>query len=166
MNVIKLGDYDFSFRKGKSEEFIPYASIFSIRILKISARTYKMSISARDHKPIVINSLSYDTNGKEVDQSREYALLVRVLHHHLKDKSSSVFSCGGNREKIWFLALISVILSFTLSAAADYFGFRIMNPYAEACILSLFAIAVAMGLNAGNMPKTYEPSEIPLQFLP
>ncbi len=164
--TIKLSDYDLSLQKGGSEELIPYASIVSVRIFKVSAHSYKIYIYPDDHKPIVIRSMSHDKDGKDIDQSREYALLVRVLHHHLKDKSTAVFSCGGNSEVIWLWTAISIIVSFGVSVVAEYFDFEVLNLYAETCILSFFAIVVVLAINARNFPKTYEPSEIPLQFLP
>lgn len=166
LTAVVLGDYYCTLKKGQKEEIISYASILSVRITKSSARIYKMFLQPDAHKPIIINSLSYDKNGKEIDQSREYALLVRVMHHHLKEKSAAVFSTGGSGEKIWLLAGISVIISFAICVAADFFGFSVMNPYVESLILSLLGIGVVMGLNAHNMPKPYEPAEIPIQFLP
>ena len=166
LTVVILGDYYCTLKTGQKEEIISYASILSVRIAKSSSRIYKMYIQPDAHKPVIINSLSYDKNGKEIDQSREYALLVRVLHHHLREKSTAVFFTGGSSEKIWRLAGISVIISFTICAAADFYGFSPMNPYVESLILSLLGIGVIMGLNAHNMPKPYEPAEIPIQFLP
>ncbi|CAN5205558.1 hypothetical protein BH09BAC3_BH09BAC3_03480 [soil metagenome] len=166
LTVVTLADYYFTIKKGQSEENISYASILSVRIARSSSSAYRMYIQPDNHKPVVINSISYDKNGKDTDQSREYGLLVRVLHHHLKDKSSAVFSTGGSSEKIWFLAAISVIMSFAICVAADFLGFTVLNAYADSFILSITAIAVVLALNARNLPKTYEPVEIPLQFLP
>jgi hypothetical protein len=160
-----LRDYDFTFRRGKDVEVISYANIFAVRISKAAGKTFKMHLYPDDHSPVVISSFSFE-NGSQVDQSREYNMLVRVLHHHLKDKSKAVFSCGGNSDKIWQWAAISAVFSFVISIVADYLGFGLMNPYIQAAILFLMAIIMVVVLNARNLPKTYQPTDIPLQFLP
>ena len=162
---IVLRDFDFTFRRGKGAEVISYVNIFAVRISKISSKNFRIHLYPDDHDPIVIPSFSF-SDGKQISQSREYAMLVRVLHHHLKDKSRAVFSCGGNGDKIWQWAVVSAIFSFAISIIADYLGFSLMNVYVQSAILTLLAIIMVFALNAGNMPKTYQPTDIPLQFLP
>jgi hypothetical protein len=162
---IVLRDYDFTFRRGKEAEAISYVNIFAVRISKISGKNFRIHLYPDGHNPLVIPSFSF-ADGKQIDQSREYAMLVRVLHHHLKDKSKAVFSCGGNGDKIWQWAVISAIFSFAISIIADYLGFGLVNVYVQAFVLTLLAIIMIIALNAGNMPKTYQPTDIPLQFLP
>ncbi|MEJ0054225.1 MAG: hypothetical protein WDN75_00395 [Bacteroidota bacterium] len=163
---IVLRDYDFTFRKGKEVEVISYANIVAVRISRTSGKNFRMYLYPDDHSPLVIPAVSFSENGKPMDQSREYAMLVRVLHHHLKDKSKAVFSSGGNSDKIWQWAAVSAVFSFIISIIADYLGFGLMNVYIQASVLTLMAVTVVVALNARNLPKTYQPTDIPLQFLP
>ncbi|NOT75577.1 MAG: hypothetical protein HOP08_11655 [Cyclobacteriaceae bacterium] len=164
--ALVLGDYSLIFRKGETEEVIAYANILSLRINKLSGKVYRMHLYPDGHRPIIISNQCFDKSGKLVDQSREYSLLVRVLHHHLKDKSKSVFSCGGNSEKIWQLIGISTIFFFLGSLLANYWSISLFNPYIQGSVLSGVAAAIIITLNARNLPKTYQPTEVPIQFLP
>jgi hypothetical protein len=161
---ILLEEYDFILQKGIEKESIAYANILSVRITR-SGKVYKIHICPDGHRPIVISSLSFE-NGKTVDQFREYALLVRVLHHHLRDKSKAVFSCGGNSEKLWQWIGLSAAFSFVISVIADYWGISLVNPYLQALILTALCGIVVIALNARNLPRNYTPTDIPLQFLP
>ena len=166
MTVITLGDYGFTISKGKQDGSVAYANIHSVRISRSSGRLYRMHIYPDGQTPIVIGSLSYEKDENEIDHCREYSMLVRVLHHHLKDKSPAVFSCGGSSEKIWIWIIVSVMASFAITMVGRYLGLGLLNPYADALLLSLLFIAFVIVLNLGNIPKSYNPAEIPLHFLP
>ncbi|CAN5533082.1 hypothetical protein BH10BAC4_BH10BAC4_00490 [soil metagenome] len=161
---ILLEEYDFILQKGSEKESIAYANIVSVRITR-SGKVFKIHICSDGHRPIVISSRSFD-NGKPVDKFREYALLVRVLHHHLKDKSKAVFSCGGDSDKFWQWIGLSAAFSFIISVIAEYWGLSLVNPYLQAFVLSALGVIVVIALNARNLPRNYSPTHIPLQFLP
>ncbi len=164
--MLVLGDYGFTLHNETTEEAIPYANIVAVRISRSIGKSFRVHLYPDDRRPVVIPSQSFSENGKTVDQSREYSMLVRVLHHHLKDKSKASFSCGGNSDKIWQWVGISAIISFVLSIIAEYLGVGLINPYVQALILAVLSAIIVIVFNARNLPKTYEPTEIPLQFLP
>lgn len=163
---ITLDDYGFTLRANGKEEKISYANIVAVRISKVQNHVFRMFLHPDASRTIAISSLSWSADGIPKDQSREYALFVRVLHHHLKDKSPAVFTSGGDAGKIWKLVGISAFLSLSISLLIDYLGFGIMNPYTQALILGVVSTAISIGLSVRNFPKAYTPGDIPLQFLP
>ncbi len=163
---VTLDDYGFTLREGSHEEKISYANIVAVRISKQPNHSYRVSLYPDASRTIVISSVSWGSDGKQLDQSREYTLFVRVLHHHLKDKSPAVFTSGGNASRIWKLAGISALLCFLVSVIIDYLGLGLINPYTQALILTGISFLIVVLFSIRNFPKTYRPTDIPLQFLP
>ena len=164
--TLRLDDYGFILRKDGKEEVFSYASVLSVRITRSNNHVYTLYIFPDDHKPIVITSRCCDENGALIDQSASYSLFVRVLHHHLKEKSRAVFTAGNSPDRIWQWSGISAFVSFIISITASYGGFSLVNPYMLALILTSLMVATIFLLSANKLPKTYKPTEIPLQFLP
>jgi len=48
----------------------------------------------------------------------------------------------------------------------DYLGFGLMNPYVQSLIFSAAAVILIFVFSIKKLPKSYNPSEIPLQFMP
>jgi hypothetical protein len=163
---IALDDYGFTLCHHGHEQVISYASIVAVRIARLANNDYRLFLYPDDSPTVTISSLSRALDGQQIDQSREYTLFVRVLHHHLKDKSSAVFTSGGNAAKVWTIAAISAVSSLLLSVIADYLGFELWNPYLQAAVIASCAFFVAFAFSIRNLPKNYTPTDIPLQFLP
>jgi hypothetical protein len=164
--TLLLDDYAITITKDGTPETISYASITSVRICRPSLHIYRVYLLADGHKPLVIRSQSFDETGKQVDQSSGYALFVRVLHHHLKEKSSAVFTSGGNIDRVWQGALVSGVFSFLISIVAGYFGYDLMNAYIQALIFAVLAAIMIVAFGVKKLPRHYKPGDIPLRFLP
>lgn len=165
MITVVLDDYRLILRKGSSEEIFPYASIVAVRISR-SGEGYATYIYPDDRKPVAIHSKSYSEEGTVIDQSGGYSLLVRVLHHHLKEKSQAVFRTGTHPGTIWWVAGIAAMLSFVASICLHYYGFRILNPYLQTLLLSLMAGVIILVSSIRKLPRNYHPANIPIRFLP
>lgn len=163
--MIRLDDYSFILRHGSREEVISYASIVAVRIDRSIDHTYKLYLYPDGHETIVINSQSIGP-GITDDNGREYAMFVRVLHHHLKEKSQAVFTSGGNFSRIWQWAVAVAAISLVISLGAEYGGFSLMNAYAQALILTTLTIVMLFAFRVNKLPKSYSPTNIPLQYLP
>lgn len=164
--TVTLSDYTMTVRSSGKEMVIPYASITRVRLCKVSGAVYKMVLHRDDHVPLVISNQSFSNDSKNEDQSRMYSTFVRVLHYHLKDKSTAVYTSGCGRETLWKWIFISVVLSFVISFTADFLGLNLLNPYAGAAILAVLTIPVLFLLCAGQLPKPYSSTNIPLNLLP
>ncbi len=166
LTVIHLDEYNLTLRIGNVKETIAYASITSVRINKSSDNTFRIYMDVDDHPVITVPSWSYSPLGKRENQSGAYLLFVRVLHHHLKDKSQANFKAGKNLNRMGQWALVSALTSVIISIIAEYLGLGFMNPYLQSLILSMLAMIVIFVFSLNKLPKTYSPSNIPLQFLP
>jgi hypothetical protein len=164
--TLLLDDYAITRSQGGTNEIISYASITSVRICRPALHVYRVYLVADGHKPVVIPSQSLDDGNKIMDQSAGYALFVRVLHHHLKEKSHAAFTSGGNIDRVWQGALISGVLSFLISIIAGYFGYDIMNAYIQALIFAFLAAIMIVAFGVKKLPRHYNPGDIPLRFLP
>jgi hypothetical protein len=126
---------------------------------------YHVYLQADGYRPIEITSKGISADSSE-DKSREYALFVRVLHHHLKEKSQAAFRSGGNFTHFWQWVAAIAVLSLVVSMSAEYAGISLMNAYIQALIIASFTIIVLFVLKGNKLPKAYSPTNIPLQYLP
>jgi hypothetical protein len=90
--TICLTEHNLTVKQGKQEMVMPYAMINEVILNKARGKLFRMRLCPDNGKPIVVTN-TYHTSPKNVeDRSRAYATFVRVLHFHLKDKSSAKFS--------------------------------------------------------------------------
>lgn len=163
--TILLNDYNMTIRSGDHDTVVPYANITNVRLCKVSGDIFRMIISF-DGKALLITNQFIADNGGTENRSRLYATFVRVLHFHLKDKSTALYKSGCSREKLWRSAIAAAAGSFILCFVSDFLGFRIINPYIDAAILSVAFISMLMVLQLGSLPKDYSATNIPLELLP
>ncbi len=164
--MVRLNDFSIAVRCGNVNSFIPFANIMSVRLRKDSNSLYKIIIHHGTGKLLVITNQYFTADGTFEDRSRMYATFVRVLHYHLKDKSTAVYESGCSKVMILKVALISVIFSFVISFTTDFLGFRLLEPYFEALILTFIFFAITFFLFVGQLPKEYTSTDIPLNLLP
>jgi hypothetical protein len=165
VHTVLLNDYNMTVRASDEETVIPYANITNVRLCKVSGGLFRMVISYGGRVLIVTNQFVAD-NGAIENRSRLYATFVRILHFHLKDKSTALYKSGCSREKLWRSAIFAATFSFTLCFVADFLGFHILNPYVDAIILSALFIGVLIMMQLGRLPKDYSSTNIPFELLP
>jgi hypothetical protein len=163
--TIILSDYALTIQTGGKEKTIPYASIISIRLCK-SKNKYESIITPDGHDPIVVTNHYYLSNREREDRSRQYATFVRVLHFHLRDKSTAEYICGFYFINLLIWACLSVVVAFLVSFTLDFFHASPINSNLLAIALSLIFIAFLVSANWGHFPNIYTPENIPMQFLP
>ena len=164
-HTILLNDYNLTLRSGQVEAVVPYANITNVRLCKVSDDIFRMIISYDNKTLLVTNQFVADSGGVS-NQSRLYATFVRVLHFHLKDKSTAHYKTGCSREKLWRSAIAAAFASFILCFVSDFLGFSIINPYVDAFGLSAFFIGVLLLMQFGRLPKDYSATNIPFELLP
>lgn len=165
VTTVSLDDYRLILHKGSAEEIIPYASIVTVRVSK-TKDCYCTYLYPDAHKVVIIKSKSVSADGAVIDQSGGYALLIRVLHHHLKEKSQANFRSGNDPEQLWLWVGATAVFSFLVSIFLHYYGLRLINPYMQALLFSLLTGMIVIFISARKLPRNYHPGNIPLQFLP
>jgi ribose/xylose/arabinose/galactoside ABC-type transport system permease subunit len=163
---IRLDEYSFVYRRGLEEEVISYAGIVAVRINKSLDKTYRLHLYPDGRDPIMVTSHSSAVSPGTPDESREYALFVRVLHHHLKEKSHATFCVGSSNMRFRILLAVLSLGLFGAWAAAANGGIIVSISYLQAIIFTLVSGALFFVLGLKRLSKTYSPTDIPIQYLP
>lgn len=165
VRTILLNDYNMTIRSGGEEMVVPYTNITNVALCKVSDEVFRMIITHNNRSLVVTNQFVSDDGTTEM-KSRLYATFVRVLHFHLKDKSSAQYKSGCSREKLWKSAGLAVFASFILCFVSDFLGFYVINPYVDAAMLSVLFVGVLVLMQFGRLPKDYSATNIPFELLP
>lgn len=160
-----LTEYNLTIQSEGQERVIPYANILTVRLCK-SKNRFKAVIQPDGQQPIIITNQFYLSNHEHEDRSRQYTTFIRILHFHMKDKSTAEYTCGKNIKSLLVWACSAVVVAFILSFVLEFLQMNPINSNMLAVCLSLFAIVLIVFLNWGRLPNVYRPEEIPLQFLP
>jgi hypothetical protein len=150
----------------EQEEVVPYASVTAIRLSRSGKNTFRTTVQSIDRPPIVISNKYFLPNGSSEDRSKQYVAFVRLLHYHLKDKSTSSYFSGFSMNSLTVWLLISAFVSFFISFISEYLDISLLNPFVQALALTAIIVITVIILNRGHFPKHYPPGEIPLHFLP
>ncbi len=164
--TILLADYHLALQSAEKEEVIPYANITGIRLTKSNKLSYKIYLYPDNQKPILVTNL-YCLSSREVEnRSRQYVTFVRVLHLHLIEKSAAVFTTGLSLNRLIGWGVGASILALLISFTIHYFIPDLLNPFIMLVIFSSAMSVVAVAINRNRIPKYYQPTDIPLEFLP
>lgn len=161
-----LNEYTLTIRSLAEENVIPYPMITEVRLIRESAKRYKIALLLNNNLTQIISNKSFTDDKRMIDRSREYSTFVRVLHFYLEDKSRAIFTLGNPDRKTWYRITFSVIVSFLISFTAEYFGISLVNPIIQALVLIAMMAILILAINMGRWPKQYQPNDIPLEFLP
>lgn len=161
-----LSQQDLTIQSPDREEKIPYGSVRSVKLSRRNAGRYGMQISFDSHRSVLITNMYYLASGEFEDRSRQYTAFVRILHQHLRLKSSAVYSSGNSFSLLLIWSLLSAFFSFLISFVSEYLGLSLINPFMQALILAMVVVVIIFFLNRGALPGKYSPDEIPVQFLP
>lgn len=164
--TIYLNEYNLTVKQGKQETVIPYAGINEVVLNKPGAKLFKTQIHPEGGRPIVITNTYYTTGKSAEDRSRAYSTFVRVLHFHLKDKSKASFMSGKGIGSIWIWLSFATATGFLVALTAGYLGFVFVTSLVDGAILAIALGIAVVVLQLGRFPKSYTPSNIPLEFLP
>ena len=164
--TLLLSDEFLTVKSGKEQFSVPYLGVNQVNLDKVNAKLYRAIIHLEGHNPIVITNRYCVDSVTVEDRSRGYSTFIRVLHYHLKDKSRASYASGSDSGKLWTQVVIAATISFVLSFVGELLGVRFLNPIIQGAILSLVMAGVIFAWRAGHWPRTYNPTEIPLQFLP
>lgn len=164
--TISLNAFAATIFDGTREEYIPYANVTGVRLSRYSKKLYKIHLYQDGLDPIVITNKNYDAAGKSVYQVQAYQQFVQELHRHLSSRSSAEYTSGSSLNKMLFWGVVFMVLSFTISFTADFLGLGLMNAYVQGLMVWVLSLIVMAIFSFGSFPKSYLPTNIPVQFLP
>ncbi len=145
---------------------IPYAGINEVELNKTGDRLFKTRLHPEGGKPLVITNKYHTTEKTVEDRSRAYSTFIRVLHFHLKDKSKAHFVSGNSPKALGMWVGVAAALGFVVSLVMSFFGMVLFNPLFDGILITVIFGLIALVLRLGRLPKSYLPTEIPLEFLP
>ncbi|MBL7870209.1 MAG: hypothetical protein JNM78_01255 [Cyclobacteriaceae bacterium] len=160
-----LTQYNLTIQSEGQERIIPYANILTVRLCK-SKKKFSAVIQPDGQQPITITNQFYLSHLEREDRSHQYTTFIRILHFHLKDKSTAEYTCGKNIKGLLIWACSAVVIAFIFSLVLELLQLSPINSNILAVGLSLLAIGLIIFLNWGRLPNVYRPENIPLQFLP
>lgn len=148
---------------------VPYSNINSIWLNKpgglLNLGEFSCTININDQKPIYIADKNYDAYGFIKHQPNNYNSFIRVLHHHLQDKSNVKYKFGS--KPLQYVLRLIIITAIVFTCFLPY-GFLDVNQYTLIIpILVAFTVgAFSLKFLLNEYPKCYMPDSIPLNLLP
>jgi hypothetical protein len=163
---VHLNEGSIKCESAGEEITIPYSQFVEVRLMHVGDNSYKTVIIGPEKKTITITNRFYTADKVFEDQSRNYATFIRVLHFHLKDKSKAHFFTGKYFTNIWLWLATTVLISFVISYITHYFSLGLANPIIQGAVLAVLIGFLIVALNFSSRGRHYEPTDIPLEFLP
>jgi hypothetical protein len=152
--------------QGSSQKSIPYSAINEVRLRQMGDQHFQATLFGHGFKPLVISSLFFHDNGSVENCGSSYAAFIRVLHYHLREKGNATFCTGMRRREMTARLVLVFAISAVASGVIDMFELSGVNAFLQGGIIA-FILTAALCLAAmHNLPRRYEPSEIPINFLP
>ncbi|NOS91246.1 MAG: hypothetical protein HOP30_04955 [Cyclobacteriaceae bacterium] len=163
--TILLSEFNMSVQHKGDEQLVAYASITALRLTK-SNTAYQAIISIDGSNDIEVSNLLYHTDGKIEDRSRQYETFIRVLHFHLKEKSATRFVAGCSWVKAIGAILAAILFSIGISYGLDWMKLSFVDPFTMSLLFSALTLGFLIATFWPSLPKRYNPTEIPSQFIP
>jgi hypothetical protein len=163
--TVSLGQFSLIIKEGDRERIVSYAGIRAVR-LKRKGDLFSVGIDCESGDPIKITNRYYHTAERYDDYSPAYASFVRILHHHLHDKSQAAFRCGVKSTNLLGLVFFLMITSFGIAFLLEFFELKITTFWGQSIgLFSLLLIGILVMLR-DRFPQSYDPENIPLSYLP
>lgn len=163
--TILLSEFNMSVQHKGDEQLVAYASITELRLTK-SSSAYKAIISIDGNSGIEVSNRLYHADGKTEDRSRQYETFIRVLHFHLKEKSTTRFVAGCSWVKALVATLLAILFSVALSYGLDWIKLSFVDPFTMSLLFSALTLGFLIATFWPSLPKRYNPTDIPSQYLP
>lgn len=163
--TVKLTDYNLIVQTDGRERSIPYANIAEVRLSR-SRNRFIIIIQPDGQSAITVSNQFYLSGREREDRSRQYATFVRILHFHLKEKSTPEYICGKQLHRLITWACVLVVLSFATAFVLEYLSVNPFSTWGLALLLSAGSLLILVVSNWGRFPNIYKPDQIPFQFLP
>jgi hypothetical protein len=143
-----------------------YSSIEKVNLTKRAGGLYSLRFTTIDNKSFTITNKYVHPTGHIEDKSAGYAMFVRVLHMHLKERSKAQITC----RKVFHIPdwqkLVIVTLLFGISYLLDFMGVRLFHPAIHGAALSAIALLVITLSEKNKGVENPSVREIPREFLP
>jgi hypothetical protein len=164
---VELNSFQLIIHEHGQERTMPYSAITDVR-LERRKDIFFMTIHSLDYGSVRISNRLYSSSKQWHDQSRQYQTLVRILHLHLlKTQCEAEFCAGFKPNSMPTKFILITILSSLVYFIEDYFDIiTFVHPVMAGFITLVIGILLLMAPYLRDIPKSYSPSDIPLNMLP
>ena len=135
-------------------------------MIKKVGGVYSLRLTTSDRKTFTISNQYVQNTGHIEDKSAAYAMFVRVLHMHLKEKSRARFNC----KKVFYVRdrnkVLLVFLLFGISYLIDFMGIKLFHPIIHGLALSGIALLLIAVSEKNKGIENSSGKEIPREYLP
>lgn len=143
-----------------------YSSIEDVSLTKRAGDLYTLRFTTIDNKSFTITNKYIHSSGLVEDKSFAYAMFVRVLHMHLKEKSKARITYRKVFRIPDWQKLSIVVLLFGISYVLDFMGVKLFHPAIHGVALSAIALLIITLSEKNKAIENFTSQEIPREFLP
>lgn len=166
LTQVELSATQLTIREADKDRIIPFSTITHVWLHR-KKDFFFMEIHSIHFGFVRIGNRWFNETGEWEDQSRLYYSFVRILHFHLiKNQCQADFCAGIKPSSVPEKYISLILLSVLVYLVSEYTN---SLPYPPLIVAGLAFIIGAIVITTPyllNKPKTYRPSDIPLNMLP
>lgn len=147
------------------DEVVHYSDVTSVWINK-EAGAFSVIIKTVEGSQYVVSNLFVENDGRTEDKSNAYALFVRVLHMHLREKSKAKFTCVKRYHLPDWQKYLWVPVAFGFAFLLDQFGFTLFHWAIQGAALAAIGLLLMVLSEKNSAIEKPASRDIPLEFLP
>jgi hypothetical protein len=160
-----LGDMSMRIVYAVREDVIHYSGIQSVWVNK-SAGSFSVTLTTIDNSQHIISNKFINDTGQAEDKSHAYALFVRVLHLHLKQKSKARVTCVKKFHLPEWQKLLWVPLAFAIAFMFDVLGYKLFHWAIQGAALAASGLILIIVSERNRAIEKSTTGEIPIEYLP
>jgi hypothetical protein len=163
--IFLLEDLGMRVQKQGRDETIHYSNIDSILIYK-GLSLFSIVIITKDRHQYTVSNRFVHDDGRVEDKSNAYALFVRVLHMHLREKSRAHLTCVKTYHLPDWQKYLWVPVAFALAFGFDRLGFSLFHWALQGIALAAIGLLIILVSEKNRSIEKTPEGEIPMEFLP
>jgi hypothetical protein len=160
-----LNDLAMQVRSPSKNEVVHYSGVKSVWINKESG-VYSVTLTTMEGNQYVVSNRFVHDDGRIEDKSNAYALFVRVLHMHLREKSKAKFTCVKKYHLPDWQKFLWVPLAFGIAFLLDRLGFTLFHWALQGVSLAAIGLLLIILSEKNRAVEKNTFGEIPVEFLP
>jgi hypothetical protein len=160
-----LSDLTMRVRGHIKDEVVHYSGVKSVWINK-ELGVYSVTITTMEDSQYVISNRFVHDDGRVEDKSNAYALFVRVLHMHLRQKSKAKFTCVKKFHLPDWQKFAWLPVAFGIAFLFDRLGFTLFHWTLQGVALAGIGLLLIIISEKNRAIEKTTSGEIPIEFLP
>lgn len=160
-----LSDLAIQVRGHNKDEVVHYSGVKSVWINK-ALGIYSVTITTVDGNQYVISNRFIHDDGRVEDKSTAYAMFVRVLHRHLREKSKAKFMCIKKYHLPDWQKFAWVPLAFAIAFLFDRLGYTLFHWALQGVALAAIGLLIIVISEKNRAVEKSTSGDIPIDFLP